>query len=103
MSKVALEIGNSNDGNPGFRDVTWACDVTLAWSKSAGLGAKVLDLAEKCWTWVESAGLGWKVLDLAQSAGLGPKPTGLEPEALDLAETSGLAKSGQVQSSPGWT
>ena len=72
-------------------------------SKSAGLGAKVLGLAEKCWTWVESAGLGWKVLDLAQSAGLGPKPPGLEPEALDLAEASGLAKSGQVQSSPGWT
>ena len=61
MSKMALEIGNSNDGNPGFRDVTWACDVTLAWSKSAGLGVlgwtwvKVLDLAEKCWTWMEHA------------------------------------------------
>ena len=49
-----------------FCDATCACDVTLVWSRSAGLGAKVLDLAEKCWTWVKSAELGWKVLDLAQ-------------------------------------
>ena len=68
------------------RDVTYACDVTLVWSKSAGLGAKVLDLAEKCWTWLKSAGLGWKALDLAGKFWTWPKVLDLGPNHLDLSQ-----------------
>ena len=45
--EIFLENRKSHDANPRDRDVTGVCDVTLVWSRSAGLGWEVLDLADE--------------------------------------------------------